>query len=664
MKKNTLDVQTLPVHVREYLNNDRMIGDDVIEAMEVGYADIAGVPWIVFPVNDADGELLCYKLKGMPKAEVKAKNWPQGCGIQLYGAQCLKLDDVKEVIICEGEPDCLILLQAGMAAVTSTGGAGSFKKEWLSQLPKEANVILCFDADDAGKKGREKLKEMLKDERPDCAIFDVDFEGMGDTGFDVTDFWRSCKERKEDPIKAFKALVTAYNPTDEEGRVVADIGKPRREMEVSEWRKEIEERFAPLALTAEVVCSVVCQLLIKDVRNPFALILTDKPGSGKTITLNFIKGIKNLTYMSSDFSPAAFVSNIAARSAKQLEQIDLLPRIRWKSLLVKDLAPILSDNDDVLRKRLGMLTDVLDGEGYTTDSGVYGQRGYQGDYLFMFIAASTPFPGRIWKLMVGLGQRFFFLGIGSPRKTVNDLISQIRSESYKVKESECKEFTHDLLKTIWARNPKLIEWDQDSDDLKVIEYISKIADFLALFRGDVFVHEERWTKGEILVSTEPRTEDPSRINQCLYNLVRGHAVLCGRNYITMDDLWPAVRVAFDTAPRPRPKILRELIRREGKLTSTQAADSIGTSMKTAKKELHKLITLEVCDGDLKKESEDFSMGFDDAADDISGQKKLTVTLKEEFMWLLDIVKIKSISPRLGEIWKEKGEELQNQKVKF
>jgi 5S rRNA maturation endonuclease (ribonuclease M5) len=650
-----LKVLPLPANVRKHLNEERMLGDQILEFMEIGYCEIAGTPWIVFPIKKPDGGLV-YKLKGMPGSEIKAKNWPQGSGVQFYGRELLKEKNIERVVICEGEPDALVLMQHGIVAVTSTGGAGAFREEWLDELPKETPVILCFDADEPGDKGREKVRTMIKERRPDCLLFDVDFQGMGAAGFDVTDYWKLCKERGEDPVKGFLSLVTAYNPIDEEERKVADIGRPKKEMTVEEWRGVVQEKFQPLALTAEVVCSVVCQLLIKDIRNPFALILTDKPGSGKTITLNFIKGIKNLTYMSSDFSPAAFVTNIAARSQEQLQQIDLLPRIRWKSLLVKDLAPILSDNDDVLRKRLGMLTDVLDGEGYTTDSGVYGQRGYSGDYLFMFIAASTPFPGRIWKLMVGLGQRFFFLGIGSPRKTVSDLQMQIRSASYKVKEKECQEATHDLLKTIWGKQTELIEWDQEKDDVNVILYICRIAEFLALFRGDVFVHEERWTQGEILVSTEPRTEDPSRINQCLYNLVRGHAVLCGRNYLKMEDLWPAVRVAFDTAPRPRPNLLREMILRGGKINTDQAAERLGTSTKTARKELHKLVSLEVCDGDIEKEEDPF--------ESVKGQSKLTVTLREDFLWLLDIVKIPTVASALGETWKEKGEELPGQQMPF
>lgn len=637
MTNAKLHVQKLPADVRKYLNEERMLGDEIIDFMKLGYCEIRGERWLVFPIKNKDG--VQHKLKGLPGNPVKAKNWPQGCAAQLYAAGVMRKEGVKEVVICEGEPDCLLLLQAGFAAVTSTAGAMTFKEEWVDLLPKQSSVILCFDADEAGDKGREKVRAMLIEKRKDCTIFDVRFDEYGTEGYDVTDYWRRCKDAGEDAAKGFRSLVKEYVPADHQEREIADIGEPRENVKIEDWRPFVGERFPTLAMTAEVVCSVVCQLIIEDVHNPFALVLIDKAGSGKTIALNFIKDIDGLTYSSSDFSPASFVSNIAARSAKQLEQIDLLPRVRWKTLVVKDLAPIMADNDDTLRKRLGMLTDILDGEGYRTDSGVYGQRGYKGDYLFMLVAASTPFPGRVWKLMVGLGHRLFFLGIGSPMKTVDELIGQVRGVSFKVKEKECQDMTGNLLRTVWKRTGRKVVWNQAEDDMAVITIIAQMADLLARFRGDIFVHEERWTKGEMLTTTEPRIEDASRANQCLYNLARGHAVLCGRDYITKEDVWTVVRVAFDTAPNPRPKVLRELLHRNGKVTTGQMQTALGASLSTARKELHKMVSLGICDGDFEKESDAF--GEDDG-------KKLIVTLKKQYHFLLDVVKMPEVKRAFSE----------------
>ena len=73
-----------------------------------------------------------------------------------------------------------------------------------------------------------------------------------------------------------------------------------------------------------------------------------------------------------------------------LNKIDLLPKIRYKTLIVRDMATVFSEKQDVLEDNLGVLTRVLDGDGYQRESGAHGGRGYRGEYLFMMLAASTP----------------------------------------------------------------------------------------------------------------------------------------------------------------------------------------------------------------------------------------------------------------------------------
>jgi hypothetical protein len=52
---------------------------------------------------------------------------PSGANIALYGQQFL--DQSKNVVITEGESDCLALHTIGVLAVTSTTGVMSFKEE-------------------------------------------------------------------------------------------------------------------------------------------------------------------------------------------------------------------------------------------------------------------------------------------------------------------------------------------------------------------------------------------------------------------------------------------------------------------------------------------------------------------------------------------------------
>ena len=325
---------------------------------------------------------------------------------------------------------------------------------------------------------------------------------------------------------------------------------------VDEWREVIQTRFPDFLPAAEASVSVIAQLLLPDVHNPFALILLDEPSSGKTITINFFKGLKDTTEYCDDFTPASFVSHIAGRSQEQLEKIDLLPRVKGKMLMVPEMGTFLSESEDELRKRMGMMTRILDGEGYESNSGVYGKRGYSGDYLFMMLGASTPFPLRVWKCMSQFGHRLFFFNMNIANVSAETLISQIgNGANFKAKEKMCRVATEDFVKSLWRKYKGNLKWDVKKDDMEVLELIANIAIFLARFRGEIIVYQERDESGVSISHTKPQIEKPMRINQCFYNLARGHALACGRNFVNKDDMPLLFRVAFSSAPTPRPYVV-------------------------------------------------------------------------------------------------------------
>jgi hypothetical protein len=65
----------------------------------------------------------------------------RGSHVDLYG-EVLRLQP-KRVVICEGEFDRLVLEANGFEAVTSTGGAATFRAEWadaFDEIPKCISV--------------------------------------------------------------------------------------------------------------------------------------------------------------------------------------------------------------------------------------------------------------------------------------------------------------------------------------------------------------------------------------------------------------------------------------------------------------------------------------------------------------------------------------------
>lgn len=146
---------TLPIKIREWLNN-RGITDIVIAANELDWNGT----YIVIPVKDIDGAVLFNKYRRDPFGPTDQPKYKYEAGSTAHLFNAHKLSTQNSVIICEGEMDALRLESAGYFAVTSTGGAGTFKDEWI-ELLKDKDIYICYDNDEAGIKGAAKLLTKL-----------------------------------------------------------------------------------------------------------------------------------------------------------------------------------------------------------------------------------------------------------------------------------------------------------------------------------------------------------------------------------------------------------------------------------------------------------------------------------------------------------------------
>ena len=84
-----------------------------------------------------------------------------GSRVGIFNADML-WGDAENVIICEGEIDCMLLHQAGFVAVSSTGGAGSWKPEWAQFFTHIRSVHILYDNDKAGLDGARKIQRSLR----------------------------------------------------------------------------------------------------------------------------------------------------------------------------------------------------------------------------------------------------------------------------------------------------------------------------------------------------------------------------------------------------------------------------------------------------------------------------------------------------------------------
>ncbi len=572
--------------------------------------------WITIPIKDNDGSYAFFKLRQDPEVGSKKMTYPKGSA-QLYDWSTLGAESDK-LVICEGELDRLLLISKGVSAVTSTHGAMTFKEDWGKQIGGGRKVYVCFDNDDAGRKGAMRAARVVQNAGNETYVATLPDE-VGEGG-DVTDYFMNLNGNADDLFRKYAKL---YADIEKEERI-KKFDKPDLTLDFDGWKEIITGNFPELFLAAEFGASIMAQILIKDITNPFALVLVDVPSAGKTIAINFFAEIDGLTYTSDKFTPASFVSNATNVKKEALADIDLLPKLKYKMFLIRDLATLFSKQDDELNECLGTLTRVLDGEGFATDTGVHGQRQYVGEYLFMILAGSTPIPPRVWKMMGNLGSRLFFLSMHSRDKSDDELANQLTTLAYKDKEKLCRTATKRFLQTLWSNHPNGADWNKSDDEKEYILVIGRCARMLARMRGVINVWKERVVSPEGEESydhTVPVTEKPDRINQLLYNLCRGHALACGRTQINEDDLRLAVELAIESAPMNRARLLGKLLKNGGAMTTGEIQVALNCSPPTALKEMETMSILGV--GYLST-----------AASDSAGRPEKTLHLAKSFTWFL------------------------------
>lgn len=188
----------LPERIRAYLNA-RGIADEVIDRHLLGWNGSR----ITIPIPNVLGEIAFFKLARDPADLTDSPKMltTPGTQAELFGWERV-FERPAELILCEGEFDRLVLETQGFAAATSTGGAGTFRREWAEALAEIPTLYVCFDRDDAGEQGVRRVARLL----PRARIVRLPDE-VGEGG-DVTDFFVRLGRSRDD----FLGLLQAAEP--------------------------------------------------------------------------------------------------------------------------------------------------------------------------------------------------------------------------------------------------------------------------------------------------------------------------------------------------------------------------------------------------------------------------------------------------------------------
>lgn len=357
-------------------------------------------------------------------------------------------------------------------------------------------------------------------------------------------------------------------------------------IKLKEVLDKVEFTYPTLGETARLVLAVAAATRLER-EHPLAVILIGGPSSGKTsLLMPLSKGeagscLADSVIRIDDFTPASLVSHATNKSPEQLAKIDLLPQLKDKVVVVKELAPMFTGNEEELAKKFGILASVLDGEGYISSSGSYGRRGYTEKITFSLLGAVTHdvLSQKVYNTLSAIGPRFCFWEM--PKRNHNP--SKWKGPGVDRKQIEIVASTamSSFVNSIFEQNPPASlkrEAFYISDEIQII--LSQIAYLMSLLRSKF--NYEREIDGSYS-TTEPTTESPDRAYRYLEQIVIGSAIIDDRLDVTDSDLRLALGVAIGSAIPKLRRLAKFFMESDAKRTTRDIAFCLKFTEDTASK---------------------------------------------------------------------------------
>lgn len=275
---------------------------------------------------------------------------------------------------------------------------------------------------------------------------------------------------------------------------------------------------------------------------PVWLMLVAPPGCGKTELINPMRGLPNVHLIDS-VTPNTLISGRAPEPNRPRGKEGLLERIGERGIiLVPDFSTILAKGREPRRDIFAQFRCIYDGK-LRREFGIDGLKNEWRGRITLG-AAVTPVFDRHSAAFGALGDRFLLVRW----KRIGGVEAGIKAmdQDQAAKDSAMQSAVHTLFEVMKsAPEPRL--------DAVRKRRIAAVGEIVALSRIAI----EREHNDELLY--EPEAEGAARLSQQLCQLARGSARLDGRDAVNDDDLRIVHRVAWDTLPPLRAKVLRAVL---------------------------------------------------------------------------------------------------------
>jgi hypothetical protein len=402
---------------------------------------------------------------------------------------------------------------------------------------------------------------------------------------------------------------------DEDAELAEVIGPPLRFN-----HDAIDQYYAGLVPTVRACLAVFGSMALSGRRRPLSLILEGPSGAGKTAGIQMCMPkaeplLNDYAYRSDKFTPKAFVTHAANVSPKDLEKVDLLPKLRDKVLLTKELAPIFGARDEELRDNIAILIAVLDGEGFISDSGMRGRRGYEEAIIFNWLGATTPLSQKVHRIMSQLGTRLLFYEVPLIELTEEELIDYAQNGNADEAAISCNQLVNAFLCEFFELHPVgTIHPDSMVFPSLLTANLTRCAKLLVKGRAEVIYEKDRSEWEPVSVA---QSEGIWRVIDYFKELALGHALIDGRAEVNESDIGLITHVAISSIPGHLRPVINHL-REHDELTSADCEGVCRVSRPTARKRLREVELLGI-------------------ATRTTGQARTnepdTVRLADEFLWL-------------------------------
>lgn len=317
------------------------------------------------------------------------------------------------------------------------------------------------------------------------------------------------------------------------------------------------------------------------------LMVIGVPSSAKTDLVNFLRKI-GFVYFVDTLTQNPFASGYVAPEGKK--SYDMLPEVNNKCFIVKDYTTIFSLSSETVKKLLGELVSIYDGQ-FKKFSPTRGLQEYKTN--FSHIGCITPSAlNKHTNYMNIIGPRFLFYRIPKldeekSKKGFEIAWQDDRKQRLSKIEKQVAGFLSTVTKKLEEDN---VEIDFANEDIK--KSLEELATFTSKSRGIVITHEQSFKDDEDknVTYTEVidwQIEEPWRAFQQLKGLAIALSIINQTYKISEDEINILEKIVLSSMPVQRAEVL-ECFKKQDALTARELSQLTKKSTRTCQRLLKEL----------------------------------------------------------------------------